>query len=148
MVQLVFGWRDSYRLVLSNTLMWMCNYTGMCSILQTFPRWEYIYHTPSYTILTTTSRTHQSLTRTNLWSAAAAPVANNGHHSSTEAGASFLAASTHCPQRGVWLAAVCTLLGVNLSAHTGALQHAAAGWCSHLPTKERRRWMTFILGTW
>lgn len=79
------------------------------------------------------------LTRaTDLWCATASAVADDGHHPGTKAGASLLAAAAHCAQRRVWLAAVSALLGVDLPAHAGALQHAAARWRSHLPTGEKR----------
>lgn len=78
--------------------------------------------------------------------AAAATVTNDGHHPRAEAGASLLAAAAHRAQRRVWLAAVCALLGVDLSAHAGTLQHAAAHGRSHLPTGERRRSVTLWPG--
>lgn len=90
---------------------------------------------------------NRRLTRAaDLRRAAAAAVANDGHHPCAEAGASLLAAAAHRAQRRVWLAAVCALLGVDLSAHAGTLQHAAAHGRSHLPTGERRRSVTLWPG--
>lgn len=67
------------------------------------------------------------LTRaTDLRSAAAATVANNGDHPRAQAGAPLLAAATHRAQRRVRLAAIGALLRVDLATHAGALQHAAA----------------------
>lgn len=70
--------------------------------------------------------------------AAAAPVAHDGHHPRAEAGAPLLAPAAHRAERRVRLAAVGALLGVDLPAHAGALQHVAAH-RSHLPTRERRQ---------
>lgn len=77
-----------------------------------------------------------------LGRAAAAAVADDGHDPRAEAGAPLLAAAAHRTKRRVRLAAVVALLVVDVAAHAGALEHAAAH-RSQLPTGDgkRRRWV-------
>lgn len=73
-----------------------------------------------------------------LGRAAAAAVADDGHDPRAEAGAPLLAAAAHCAERRVRLAAVVALLVVDVAAHAGALEHAAAH-RSQLPTGDEKR---------